>query len=73
MVAERDRVGAGREQVIGELARDARAVGGVLTVDDAHVHVELLAQSGQALLDRAAAGGAEDVCEEEDPQWATTN
>ena len=68
MVAERDRVRAGCEQPVGQLARDARAVGGVLAVDDADVHVELFAQSGQALLDRAAAGGSEDVCEEEDPQ-----
>jgi hypothetical protein len=68
VVAERDRVRAGREQLVRELAGDARAVGDVLAVDDADVGVELLAQAGQPLLDRLPAGGAEDVCEEKDPQ-----
>jgi hypothetical protein len=42
VVAERDHVGAGGEQPVGELAGDARAVGGVLAVDDADVGGELL-------------------------------
>ena len=44
MIAEGDHVGAGGEQPVGELAGDARAVGGVLAVDDAHVGAELLTQ-----------------------------
>jgi hypothetical protein len=72
VVAERDRVGAGREDAVGELRRDARAVGGVLAVDDADVGVQLLAQRRQPLLDGATAGDAEDVGEEEDLQFSTS-
>ena len=65
MVAERDHVGAGGQQLVGDLRRDAESVGGVLTVDDAEVDVELLAQGWQALFDRAAAWPAVDVGYEE--------
>ena len=41
VVAERDRVGAGGEQPLGEPRRDADAVRDVLAVDDADVDVEL--------------------------------
>ena len=68
MVAERDHVGARREQLVGELAGDARAVGGVLAVDDAEVGADVVAQRVQALLDGAPAGDAEDVGQEEDSQ-----
>jgi hypothetical protein len=68
VVAERDHVGAGGEQPVGELRGDAGAVGRVLAVDDREVGCELLAQRGQALLDGAPAGGAEDVGKEEEPQ-----
>jgi hypothetical protein len=44
VIAERDDVGAGPQQAVGELRRDPRAVGDVLAVDDAEVGVELLAQ-----------------------------
>jgi hypothetical protein len=43
VVAERDDVGAGRQEPVGELPRDAGAVGCVLAVDDAAVDVELFA------------------------------
>jgi len=72
MVAERDRVGAGGEQAVGELARDARAVGGVLAVDDAHVDVELVPQRRQPPLDCKLPGRAEDVGEEEDSQFSAS-
>jgi hypothetical protein len=68
VVAERDHVGARREQPLRELRRQPAPVGRVLAVDDAEVDVELLAQRGQALLDGAASGGAEDVGQEEDLQ-----
>ena len=68
VVAEGDDVRAGREQPVGELRRYPGAVGDVLAVDDREVGAELLAQARQALLDRAAAGDAEHVCEEEDLQ-----
>jgi hypothetical protein len=73
VVAERDHVGAGGEQLVGELAGDARTVGGVLAVDDAAVGAQLLAQPRQPFLDGAPAGDAEDVREEEDPQLRTSD
>ena len=72
MVAERDDVRAGCEEAVGELARDARAVGDVLAVDDAHVGAELVAQRRQPFLDREPSRRAEDVCEEEEPQLRTS-
>jgi len=68
VVAERERVGAGREQLLSELRRDPGSVGGVLAVDDADVDVELVTQSRQALFDGPPAGAPEDVAEEEDLQ-----
>jgi hypothetical protein len=68
VVAERDHVGAGREQPLGEARSDPRAVGHVLAVDDAEADAVLLLQGGQALLDGVSAGGAEDVGDEEDDQ-----
>ena len=66
VVAERDHVGAGGEDPLGELGRDPAPVGGVLAVDDAEVDAELLAQRGQAHFHGAPAGRSEDVGEEED-------
>ena len=57
VVAERDDVGAGGEQLVGELRRDAGAVGDVLAVDDADVGAELLAQR-RAAAPRPRAGPA---------------
>src|SRR5207302_216089 len=54
VVAERDHVRAGTQQPVGELRRDSRAVRDVFAVDDADVGTVLLAQAGQALLDRVA-------------------
>jgi hypothetical protein len=71
VVPERHDVRAGGEQLVGELAGDAGAVRRVLAVDDAEVGAELLAQRRQSLLDGAPAGDAEDVREEEDPQFRT--
>jgi hypothetical protein len=68
VVAERDHVGARREQPVGQARRDPGAVGDVLAVDDAEADAELLLQPGQARLDRVPAGGAEDVGDEEDSQ-----
>jgi hypothetical protein len=68
VVAERDHVRAGREELVGELRRDAGSVGRVLAVDDREVGVVLLPQRRQVLLDGAASRDAEDVREEEDLQ-----
>jgi hypothetical protein len=72
VVTQRDHVGAGREQLLGELRSDAGAVGDVLAVDDADVRLELVAQPGQAFFDRAPAGDAEDIREEEKSQLRTS-
>jgi hypothetical protein len=68
VVAERDRVGPGRQQPLCQPRRDPGPVGDVLAVDDTEVDVVLLPQPGQALLDRLPARGAEDVGDEEDLQ-----
>jgi hypothetical protein len=68
VVAEGDDVRAGGEQLVGELRRDAGAVGGILAVDDGEVGFVALAERRQVLLDRTPPGDAEDVREEEDVQ-----
>jgi hypothetical protein len=73
VVAERDHVGSRGEQLVGELPRDAGAVGRVLAVDDAEVGAELLPQRREALLDGAPAGDAEDVRQKEDLQFRTSD
>jgi hypothetical protein len=72
VVAERDHVGACGKQLVRELRGDACAVGDVLAVDDAEVGAELFAQAGQTFFDRAPAGDAEDVGEEEESQFRTS-
>ena len=55
VVAERDHVDAGREQLVGDLRRDPDAAGGVLAVDDDEVRRVALAQARAAA--PAASGG----------------
>jgi hypothetical protein len=68
VVAEGQDVGAGGEQLLGELRRQPAPVGRVLGVDDAEVGAELVAERGEAFLQRAAPGRPEDVGDEEDFQ-----
>jgi hypothetical protein len=68
VVAERDDIRARREELVGELRRDAGSVGRVLAVDDREVGVVPLSQRRQVLLHGAASRDAEDVREEEDLQ-----
>jgi hypothetical protein len=68
VVAERDRVRAVGEQLLCELGREPDAVGRVLAVDNADVDVVFLAQAGEALLERAPTGNADDIGDEEDDQ-----
>jgi Glycosyltransferase family 87 len=65
VVAQRDRVGAGAEDPLGQLGREARTVGGVLRIDDAEVRFELVPKSAQPVLERPCTRGAEDVGDEE--------
>jgi hypothetical protein len=64
VVAEREHVDAGREQLVGELRSDPDAVGDVFSVGDDEVDVELLTQPRQPLLDRAETGAPVDVGDE---------
>jgi hypothetical protein len=68
VVAEREHVDAGREQLVGELGCDSDTVGDVFPIGNAEVDVELLAQPRQPLLDRAETRPAVDVGDEEDSQ-----
>ena len=70
MVAERDRVDAEAQELIGQSRRDPDPVRGVLAVHDAGVDVELAAQRAEAGLERPPPGSADDVCDEEDAQGA---
>jgi hypothetical protein len=66
VVAERDDVGAGREQLVGVARRDADAARGVLAVDHDEVGVQLRAQVAQHAAYGAPAGGADHVADEQD-------
>jgi hypothetical protein len=70
VVARRDHVGAGGEELLGQLGSQSDAVRGVLAVDDAEVDPQLVFELGQPVRDRPPAGRAEDVTDEEDLQWA---
>jgi hypothetical protein len=72
VIAERDHVRPGSQQGVGELRRDPCSVGDVLTVDDAEVGVELVAQRRKALLERTSSGDPEDVGEEKELQLRTS-
>jgi len=71
VVAERDHVRAGREQLVRELRRDPDTVRDVLPVRDHEVQVELFPQPWQPLLDRPQTGPAVHVRDEEDLQGVT--
>jgi hypothetical protein len=68
VVAERDEVRPRGEHAVGELGRDADAVGEVLAVEDADVGLELAAQPAQSLLDDLAAWASDDVADEENAE-----
>jgi len=66
VVAERDDVDAGREQLVGDLRRDPEAPGDVLGVDDDEGRVVPLAQGGEEPQQGPAAESADEVADEED-------
>jgi hypothetical protein len=67
VVAERDRVDAGVEDLLRVLGRDAEAAGRVLAVDDHEGQGVALAQGRQAVQQRVPADPADDVPDEQDP------
>jgi hypothetical protein len=70
VIARRDHVGPGGEELVRELGGQADAVGGVLAVDDAEVDPELVLELGQPVRDGPPAWRPEDVTDEEDLQLA---
>ena len=66
VVAQRDRVDAEREQLVGLLRRDADAAGRVLAVDHHEVGGQLLAQAGQQRAQRPPPGSPHHVADEQD-------
>jgi hypothetical protein len=68
VVAEREYVGSGSKEPVGEPRRQPRTVGRVLGVDDAEPGSELLLQPGQPLLERRPSRRAEDVRNEKEFQ-----
>ena len=65
VVAERHHVGAGIEQLLEDGLGDAEAAGRVLAVDDDEIELVALAQAGQRIDDRLAAGAADDIAEKQ--------
>ena len=70
VVAERDHVGADREQILGGLLSDPEPSGGVLAVDDHQVGAVTLAQVGHRATEARPPGLADDVGDEQDPHRA---
>jgi hypothetical protein len=72
VIPERDRVGSGGEQPVGQARSYPYAVRSVLPVHDARVDSELGTKPGQARLDSPSTRGAHDVGDEENAQSAET-
>jgi hypothetical protein len=66
VVAKRDDVDAGAEQLLGDLRGDAQAAGDVLGVDHDERRIVTLAQLGQQREQRPATQPADEVADEED-------
>jgi hypothetical protein len=61
VVAERDRIGAGVDQLVIDRLGDAEAAGRILAVDDDEIELPLLSQGGKSIVHHRAAGPAQDV------------
>ena len=66
VVAERDHVDPGAQQLVGQPRRDAQAAGDVLRVDHDERRVVALAQGREHAQQRPPAGAADEVAGEED-------
>src|SRR5262249_26035668 len=66
VVAERYRVDAGAEHLVGDVRGDAQTAGRVLAVDDDERRLVALTQLRQQREQRAPPGTADDVADEED-------
>ncbi len=70
MIAERDGVGAGIEQLLIDRLGDAEAAGRVLAIDHDEIERPVPDQSRQMIRDRGAAGAADDVADKQYPHYA---
>ena len=67
VVAERDRVGAGAEELLADRLGDAKAAGGVLAINDDEIEPPVGAQFRQAVDQRRAPGAPDNVADEQQP------
>ena len=68
VIAERDRIGAGVEQVLIDRLGDAEPAGGILAIDDDEIERPVADHAGQMFGDGGAAGLADDVTDKENTQ-----
>ena len=68
MVAERDRIGAGIDEIVVDRLGDAKTAGGVLAIDDDEIERPVADQARQMFRNRGAAGLADHVADEENAQ-----
>ncbi len=61
VIAERDGIGAGLDQLLHDRLGDAEAAGRVLAVDDDEIERIAAAQAGQRVDHSLAAGAADDI------------
>jgi hypothetical protein len=66
VVAERDRIGAGIDQVAVDRLGDTEAAGRILAIDADEIELPLLDQARQALQDDRPPAAADDVTDEQD-------
>ena len=66
MIAERDGVRAGLDQLATDRFRDAKTARGVLAIDHDQIELPFLHEPGQALNDHSPPAAADDIADEED-------
>ena len=71
MIAGGDDVGAEVEELFGDGGGEAEAAGGVFAVDDEEVDGVGFEDVGEVLMHDVAAGGAEDIADEENVHWTS--
>src|SRR5262249_57414160 len=70
VITERDRIGAGVEQLVVDRLRDADPAGRVLAVDENHIERPVAPERRQALVHCNAPAAANDVAVEKDAHTA---
>ena len=73
MVAERDDVGAGIDQLAIDRLGDAETTGGILAIDGDEIELPLVDQSRQAIEHDLAPAAAHDVADEKNTHALSTS